>query len=117
MNYNAYGLESSRTPSYVSTSIGGVKVSNRSIAAPDGAAVKSTTITKMETVVIKTEEKKEEKEEKEEQQEPAAIEELATVEKKEQEQEQEQEQDQEQEQEQEKEQEKEQMEAETVAEE
>ncbi|XP_070697490.1 keratin, type II cytoskeletal 8-like [Pempheris klunzingeri] len=94
LNYNAYGLESSRTPSYISSSIGGVKVSSGSFAAPEGAAVKSTTVTKTETVVIKTEEKKEE--EKEEQQ--AVTEELAAAEEKEQEQEQEQKQEQEQEQ-------------------
>ncbi|KAI4827716.1 hypothetical protein KUCAC02_031089 [Chaenocephalus aceratus] len=67
MNYNAYGLESSRTPSYASCSFGGsgVKASIGSIAALEGATVKSTTVTKTETVRIKTEEKKEEKQEEE----------------------------------------------------
>ncbi|KAL3058976.1 hypothetical protein OYC64_010999 [Pagothenia borchgrevinki] len=65
MNYNAYGLESSRTPSYTSCSFGGsgVKASIGSIAAREGATVKSTTVTKTETVRIKTEEKMEEKKE------------------------------------------------------
>ncbi|XP_039972252.1 keratin, type II cytoskeletal 8-like [Xiphias gladius] len=88
VNYNAYGLESSRTPSYVSCSFGGVKASSGSVAALEGAAVKSTTVTKTETVVIKTEEKKEEEEEKKEEEEEkkeeeqVAIEEPAAVEKK-----------------------------------
>nr|CBN80921.1 Keratin, type II cytoskeletal 8 [Dicentrarchus labrax] len=89
-NYNAYGLESSRTPSYVSCSFGGVRASGSSGAALEGAEVKSTTVTKTETVVIKTEEKKEEKkvEKEEEEEEQAAIEEPASVEKNEQKQEQ-----------------------------
>ncbi|XP_070759608.1 keratin, type II cytoskeletal 8-like [Enoplosus armatus] len=83
MNYNAYGLESSRTPSY--TSFGGVKASSGSAAALEGTAVKSTTVTKTETVVIKTEEKKEEAKE-EEQQQQVATEEQAAAETKAQEQ-------------------------------
>ncbi|KAM9362109.1 keratin, type II cytoskeletal 8-like [Symphorus nematophorus] len=100
VNYSAYGLESSRTPSYVSSSFGGVKASSGSVKtnsgsinAVEGAAVKSTTtVTKTETVVVKTEEAKEEVKEEEQ----AAIEEPLAEEKKEQEQEQEQEQKQEQ---------------------
>ncbi|XP_022600613.1 keratin, type II cytoskeletal 8-like [Seriola dumerili] len=96
VNYNAYGLESSRTPSYVSCSFGGLKAGSSSVTAVEGAAVKSTTVTKTETVVVKAEEKKEEKEEekKEEkkEEEQVAIEAPAAEEKKEQEQEQEQEQ-------------------------
>ncbi|KAM7401846.1 hypothetical protein PAMP_017124 [Pampus punctatissimus] len=65
VSYNAYGLESSRIPSYVSSSFGGVKASSGSLAAFEGAAEKSTTVTKTETVVIKSEEKKEEEKEKE----------------------------------------------------
>ncbi|XP_044036556.1 keratin, type II cytoskeletal 8-like [Siniperca chuatsi] len=84
MNYNAYGLESSRTPSYVSSSFGGVKASSGSAAALEGAALKSTTVTKTESVVIKTEEKKKEEEEKEGLQQQAANEELAAVQMKEQ---------------------------------
>lgn len=92
MNYNAYGLESSRTPSYVSCTFGGIKASSGPVAALEEAAVKSTTVTKTETVVIKAEEKKEEevkeevKEEKKE--EHAAIQEPAAGEEKEQGQEQ-----------------------------
>ncbi|KAF7656169.1 hypothetical protein LDENG_00045720 [Lucifuga dentata] len=56
VNYNAYGLESSRTPAYVSSSFGGMKASSTSVAGNEGVAVKSTTVT--ETVVIKTEETK-----------------------------------------------------------
>nr|XP_040060928.1 keratin, type II cytoskeletal 8-like [Gasterosteus aculeatus aculeatus] len=82
LNYNAYGLESSRTPSYVSCSFGGVKPSSGSVDALDGATVKSTTVTKTETMVVKTEEKKEEEKEEGEEgekqqvasEEPAAVE-------------------------------------------
>ncbi|XP_056242471.1 keratin, type II cytoskeletal 8-like [Seriola aureovittata] len=88
VNYNAYGLESSRTPSYVSCSFGGLKAGSSSITAVEGAAVKSTTVTKTETVVIKAEEKKEEKEEEKKEEEQVAIEAPAAEEKKEQEQEQ-----------------------------
>ncbi|XP_029288175.1 LOW QUALITY PROTEIN: keratin, type II cytoskeletal 8-like [Cottoperca gobio] len=84
MNYNAYGLESSRTPSYASCSFGGIKASTGSFAPLEGATVKSTTVTKTETVMIKAEEKKEEKEE----QQQVETEEPAAVEKKEEEQEQ-----------------------------
>uniref|UniRef100_A0A4W6C7H3 Zgc:158846 n=1 Tax=Lates calcarifer TaxID=8187 RepID=A0A4W6C7H3_LATCA len=84
---SAYGLESSRTPSYVSCSFGGIKASTSPIAPLEAATVKSTTVTKTETVVVKTEEKKEEEQE-EKKEEQAAIEEPAVVEKKEPEQEQ-----------------------------
>ncbi|XP_050924296.1 keratin, type II cytoskeletal 8 isoform X2 [Lates calcarifer] len=63
VNYSAYGLESSRTPSYVSCSFGGIKASTSPIAPLEAATVKSTTVTKTETVVVKTEEKKEEEQE------------------------------------------------------
>uniref|UniRef100_UPI0037E9AC1E keratin, type II cytoskeletal 8-like n=1 Tax=Semicossyphus pulcher TaxID=241346 RepID=UPI0037E9AC1E len=88
MNYSAYGLESSRTPSYVSCSFGGARASGGADTSLEGAAVKSTTVTKTETVVVKAEEKKEEKKEEEEKQEEpqAATEEPAAEEKKEQEQ-------------------------------
>ncbi|XP_031180185.1 keratin, type II cytoskeletal 8-like [Sander lucioperca] len=87
VNYNAYGLESSQTPSYVSCSFGRDKVSSGSVAVLEGATMKSATVTKTETVVIKTEEKKEEeKEEQEEQQQQTATEEPAAEEKEEQEQ-------------------------------
>ncbi|TKS70866.1 Intermediate filament protein ON3 [Collichthys lucidus] len=52
VNYNAYGLESSRTPSYVSCNFGGVKASSGPVAAFEEAAVKSTTVTKTETVLV-----------------------------------------------------------------
>ncbi|GLD64938.1 keratin, type II cytoskeletal 8-like isoform X1 [Lates japonicus] len=87
VNYSAYGLESSRTPSYVSCSFGGIKASTGTVAPLEAATVKSTTVTKTETVVVKTEEKKEEEQE-EKKEEQAAIEEPAAVEKKEPEQEQ-----------------------------
>ncbi|XP_071350818.1 keratin, type II cytoskeletal 8-like [Trachinotus anak] len=88
MNYNAYSLESSRTPSYVSSSFGGVRAGSGSVTAMEGAAVKSTTVTKTETVAIKTEEKKEEKEEEKKEEEQVVTEEPAAEQKKEQEQEQ-----------------------------
>ncbi|XP_061543063.1 keratin, type II cytoskeletal 8-like [Phycodurus eques] len=60
VNYNAYGLESSRTPSYISCSFGAVKASGGSVSGPETAAVKSTiTGTEAETVVSTSEEKKE----------------------------------------------------------
>ncbi|XP_037304417.2 keratin, type II cytoskeletal 8-like [Pungitius pungitius] len=85
VNYNAFGLESSRTPSYVSCSFDGVKPSSGSVDALDGATVKSTTVTKTETMVVKTEGKKEEEKEEEEKQqvaseEPAAVESKEEVE-------------------------------------
>lgn len=86
MNYNAYGLESSYIPSYISSSFDKVKASSGSTSAVEGTAVKSTTVTKTETVVMKTEEKKEKEEEKEqvEEEKPAAAaEEPEAVEKKE----------------------------------
>ena len=82
MNYNAYCLESSHIPSYASSSFDGIKSTSGSVSALEGATVKSTTITKTETVTIKAEEKKEEEEKKEQQ---PATEESAAVEKKEQE--------------------------------
>ncbi|KAM3622341.1 uncharacterized protein V6R79_023385 [Siganus canaliculatus] len=101
MNYSAYGLESSRTPSYVNFS--GVKASTGSISAFEGAAVKSTTVTKTETVLIKTEEKKEEQKEEETvvEKEQEAVEEPAAVEKEEEEEKQQEEKKEEQEQQQE----------------
>merc|ERR1719309_1826004 len=72
MNFNAYGLESARTPSYVSSSYSGVKASTAYMGGQDLAmktsrastnnALSSTasTVTKTETVVVKTVEKKEE---------------------------------------------------------
>ncbi|XP_077429255.1 keratin, type II cytoskeletal 8-like [Vanacampus margaritifer] len=61
LNYNAYGLESSRSPSYVSCSFGTVKVSGDSVSGQEAAAVKSTTTaTTAENVVSTSEEKKEE---------------------------------------------------------
>ncbi|XP_061885622.1 keratin, type II cytoskeletal 8-like [Entelurus aequoreus] len=81
LNYKTYGLESSRTPSYMSCSFGAVKASSGSASGHEGAAVKSTiTVTKSETVVTASEGKKEEVE----------VEVPAVEEKKEQEQEQEQ---------------------------
>lgn len=73
MNFNAYGLESCRTPSYVACTFGGVKASSVPVTAQEGATVKSTTVTKTE-----------EKEAAEEQQ--VVMEEPAVEEKKEQEQ-------------------------------
>ncbi|XP_041836924.1 keratin, type II cytoskeletal 8-like [Melanotaenia boesemani] len=75
MNYSAFSLESSRIPSYVSSSFDGIKSSSGSASAFEGATVKSTTVTKTETVEIKAEEKQEE-----------ATEESVTAEEKEQEQ-------------------------------
>ncbi|CAJ1051596.1 keratin%2C type II cytoskeletal 8-like [Xyrichtys novacula] len=66
MNYSAYGLESSRVPSYVSSSFSGGRASSGSVAALEGATVKSTTVTKTETVVVKSEEKIKEEEKVEE---------------------------------------------------
>lgn len=90
MNYNAYGLESSYIPSYISSSFDKVKASSGSTSAVEGTAVKSTTVTKTETVVMKTEEKKEKEEKKEEEKEQveeekpaAAAEEPEAVEKEE----------------------------------
>ncbi|XP_026163677.1 keratin, type II cytoskeletal 8-like [Mastacembelus armatus] len=82
VNYNIYGLESSRIPSYVSCSFGGVSASSDSVDALEAAAVKSSTVSKTETAALKTEEKKEEQMEKKEEQ--TAAEESAAVEKKEQ---------------------------------
>ncbi|RVE72462.1 hypothetical protein OJAV_G00040170 [Oryzias javanicus] len=76
LNYNAYCLESSRLPSNVSYSLEGIKSSGGSLA---GTEVKSTTVTKTETVVIETEDKKKE----EETVEKTAVEESEAAEKKE----------------------------------
>ncbi|KAM9757794.1 keratin, type II cytoskeletal 8-like [Menidia menidia] len=81
-NYNAYCLESSHIPSYVSSSFDGIKSTSGTVSALEGATMKSTTITKTETVTVKNEEIKKEEEQKEQQ---AASEEPAAVEKKEQE--------------------------------
>ncbi|XP_041639336.1 keratin, type II cytoskeletal 8-like [Cheilinus undulatus] len=82
LNYSAYGLESSRTPSYASSSYSGIKASS----GAEAAMVKSTTVTKTETMMMKSEEKKEEEKEEEKQEQPqAAVEEPAAEEKKEQE--------------------------------
>ncbi|XP_033822581.1 keratin, type II cytoskeletal 8-like [Periophthalmus magnuspinnatus] len=54
VNY-AYGLESSRTPSYVACSFGGMKASISPVICPEAPTVKSTTVTKTETVMVKTE--------------------------------------------------------------
>ncbi|KAM6927974.1 keratin, type II cytoskeletal 8-like [Xenentodon cancila] len=67
-SYNAYSLDSSRIPSYVSSSYDGIKSAGGSVSAFEGGVVKSTTVTKTETMSIKAEEKEEDKEEKEEQQ-------------------------------------------------
>ncbi|XP_054641059.1 keratin, type II cytoskeletal 8-like isoform X2 [Dunckerocampus dactyliophorus] len=59
VNYNAYGLESSRTPSYSSCSFGAVKASSGPVSGHEGATVKSTaTVTQSETMVTTSEEKK-----------------------------------------------------------
>ncbi|XP_013865079.1 keratin, type II cytoskeletal 8 [Austrofundulus limnaeus] len=73
-NFNAFGLESSRIPSYTSGSI----------SALEGGAVKITSVTKSETMVKKAEVKEEE-------QQDAPTEESSAAEKKEQEQEEEEE--------------------------
>lgn len=83
MNYNAYNLESSRLPSCVSSSLEGIKSSVGSVSALEGTEVKSTTVTKTETVVIRTEDKKKEEETEDEQK--TGAEESEAVEKKEQE--------------------------------
>lgn len=53
MNFSAYGLESSRTPSYVSSSFGAVKVSGGPVSVQEPTAMEY--ITKTETKVIKAE--------------------------------------------------------------
>uniref|UniRef100_A0A3Q2YUU7 IF rod domain-containing protein n=1 Tax=Hippocampus comes TaxID=109280 RepID=A0A3Q2YUU7_HIPCM len=59
VNYNAYGLEHSRTPSYVSCSFGTIKASGGSASGLEPAEVKSTTtVTTTETVACTGEEKK-----------------------------------------------------------
>ncbi|XP_068455085.1 keratin, type II cytoskeletal 8-like [Clinocottus analis] len=91
VNYNAFGLESSRTPSYSSCSFGGVRASSASADVLNAATVKSSTVTRTETVVVKTERKEEEQEEEEKEEEEAATQEpVAMEEKEEQQQEQEQ---------------------------
>uniref|UniRef100_H3CP13 IF rod domain-containing protein n=1 Tax=Tetraodon nigroviridis TaxID=99883 RepID=H3CP13_TETNG len=49
VNFNAYGLESSRTPSYVSSTFGAVNVSSGPVTAQDGATMDY--VSKMETKV------------------------------------------------------------------
>ncbi|XP_051931937.1 keratin, type II cytoskeletal 8-like isoform X1 [Hippocampus zosterae] len=59
VNYNAYGLEHSRTPSYVSCTFGTVKASGGSASGLEPAGVKSTaTVTTTESVACTGEEKK-----------------------------------------------------------
>lgn len=53
MNFSAYGLESSRTPSYVSSSFGAVKISGGPVSAQEPTAMEY--ISKTETKVIKAE--------------------------------------------------------------
>ncbi|KAM9409432.1 keratin, type II cytoskeletal 8-like [Pholidichthys leucotaenia] len=72
VNYNAYGLESSRIP-YVSCSFDGVRATSGSVSAIKGAPEKSSTVTKTETVVTeKKNEKDKEADEKEEKKEEVA---------------------------------------------
>uniref|UniRef100_A0A3Q2QF34 Keratin, type II cytoskeletal 8-like n=1 Tax=Fundulus heteroclitus TaxID=8078 RepID=A0A3Q2QF34_FUNHE len=59
-NYNAFNLETSRIPSYVSSSYDAIKSSSGSVSTLEGGDVKTTTVTTSETVVSKTEENKEE---------------------------------------------------------
>ncbi|XP_043977577.1 keratin, type II cytoskeletal 8-like [Gambusia affinis] len=60
-NYNAaYNLETSRIPSYASSSLDSIKSSSGLASALEDGVVKTTTVTTTETVVTKTEEKKEE---------------------------------------------------------
>lgn len=80
MNFSAYGLESSRTPSYVSSSFGAMKVSSGPATAQDGATMEY--ITKTETNVIKVEGDK--KEEQVAQEVTEAVEKQASEEKQEQ---------------------------------
>ncbi|KAG7249199.1 hypothetical protein CRUP_006333, partial [Coryphaenoides rupestris] len=108
VNYNAYGLESARTPSYASASYGGVKaVYSTTMGGQERAVVSSgaaddheggvssssnsstttTTVTKTEAVVVKAEEQQQE-----EAQPPAAEEKASVVVEQEQEKEKEQEQ-------------------------
>lgn len=53
MNFSAYGLESSRTPSYVSSSFGAVKISGGPVTAQEATTMEY--VTKTETKVIKAE--------------------------------------------------------------
>lgn len=84
VNYNAFSLESSCIPSYVSCSFDKAKASSGSTSALEEAALKSTAVTKTETVMMKAEGKKEKVEEEEKEvQQQAATEEPDAVEKKE----------------------------------
>lgn len=80
MNFSAYGLESSRTPSYVSASFGAMKVSSGPATAQDGATVEY--VSKTEAKVIKVEGDK--KEEQVAQEVTEAVEEQTSEEKQEQ---------------------------------
>lgn len=80
MNFSAYGLESSRTPSYVSSSFGAMKVSTGPVSAHETTAMEC--VTKMETKVIKAEGAQ--KEEQVAQEVTAAVEEQTSEEKQEQ---------------------------------
>lgn len=80
MNFSAYGLESSRTPSYASSSFGAVKVSSGPVTAQDDATMEY--VTKTKTKVIKVEGDK--KEEQVAQEVTAEVEEQASEEKQEQ---------------------------------
>lgn len=80
MNFSAYGLESSRTPSYVSSSFGAVKLSGGTVSGQEGAAVEY--VAKTETKVIKVEGDK--KEEQVAQEVTAAVDKQASEEKQEQ---------------------------------
>ncbi|NP_001011879.2 keratin [Takifugu rubripes] len=84
MNFSAYGLESSRTPSYVSSSFGAVKISGGPVSAQEATAMEH--INKTETKVIKAEGAQ--KEEQVAQEVSAAVEEQTSEEKQEQKQEQ-----------------------------
>nr|XP_020448327.1 keratin, type II cytoskeletal 8-like [Monopterus albus] len=83
VNYNTYSLESSRTPSYIAGSFGGDEASRDLVTDLEGAAAKSSTVTKTETVVIKREGKKEEEEVEIKEEEHVEVEGPAAVEKKE----------------------------------
>lgn len=50
MNFSAHGLESSRTPSYVSSTFGAVKVSSSPVTAQDDATMEY--VAKMETKAL-----------------------------------------------------------------
>lgn len=84
MNFSAYGLESSRTPSYVSSTFGAVKISGGPVSAQEATPMEY--IMKTETKVIKAEGAQKEEQVAEEV--TAAVEEQTSEEKQEQKQEQ-----------------------------